>query len=225
MTGRSRQDPSLPVERADAALVARALTEAFAGDPLMAWIFDDPRTHVASLGVWWRHIADAATASGTGHLWLLGTGAAAIWYPPALGNADAGDTDDTDAGTSDTGGGTIDTDEQEANAFVEMVAGLVGPRLGEVLDAFRAIQEAHPEEAHWYLAAVGTTPSLQGRGLGARLLAPVLDRCDHDGLPAYLESSSPRNVPFYLRLGFEITGELHVGDDPVVLTTMWRRPG
>ena len=30
-----------------------------------------------------------------------------------------------------------------------------------------------------------------------------LDRCDAEHAPAYLESSKPDNVPYYLRFGFE----------------------
>ncbi len=34
----------------------------------------------------------------------------------------------------------------------------------------------------------------------------VLDRCDREGLPAYLEASSDRSRKLYERLGFELTG-------------------
>lgn len=51
----------------------------------------------------------------------------------------------------------------------------------------------------------------------------MLDRCDRDGLPAYLESSNERNVPFYLRQGFEVTGEIELPGGPKVWP-MWRTP-
>jgi hypothetical protein len=35
---------------------------------------------------------------------------------------------------------------------------------------------------------------------------------------AGLESSNPRNVPLYERLGFEVTGHLQVGGSPEVVT-------
>ena len=49
---------------------------------------------------------------------------------------------------------------------------------------------------------LGVVPAAQGTGTGGPLLQPVLDRCDAEGLPAYLESSNPRNWSFYARHGF-----------------------
>ena len=40
---------------------------------------------------------------------------------------------------------------------------------------------------------MGFEPEWQGRGLSTALLRPVLERCDDEKLPAYLEASSPRN--------------------------------
>ena len=52
----------------------------------------------------------------------------------------------------------------------------------------------------------------------------MLERCDAEGMPAYLESSNVRNLPFHARHGFEVTGEIEVGKGAPVVTTMWRRP-
>ena len=49
------------------------------------------------------------------------------------------------------------------------------------------------------------------------------DRADAAGLPAYLESSNPRNISLYERHGFEIMGRIQVGDGPLV-TPMLRPP-
>jgi GNAT superfamily N-acetyltransferase len=75
-----------------------------------------------------------------------------------------------------------------------------------------------PRAAHWYLAALGTEPARQRRGVGGALLAPVLARCDAEGLPAYLEASRAENVSFYERHGFELVGEFQVAGGP----TLWR---
>ena len=55
---------------------------------------------------------------------------------------------------------------------------------------------------------LGTDPIHQGKGIGSALLAPVLDRCDRDGIGAYLESSKQSNIAFYRRHRFEVTGEI-----------------
>jgi len=57
---------------------------------------------------------------------------------------------------------------------------------------------------HWYVALLGVDPRWQGRGLGGRLLSAVLERADADGVPCYLETVQPRNVPFYERHGFTV---------------------
>lgn len=88
-----------------------------------------------------------------------------------------------------------------------------------------AMSAAHPTQPHMYLWVNGTEKSRQGMGLGSKVISVVLERCDREGLPAYLESSNPRNRPFYERHGFsvmhEITG-LPEGCPPIV--GMWRRP-
>jgi GNAT superfamily N-acetyltransferase len=54
----------------------------------------------------------------------------------------------------------------------------------------------------WHLSFLGTRPELQGHGLARLLLEHVLDRCDADGLPAWLETTDPVNPPIYERFGF-----------------------
>jgi GNAT superfamily N-acetyltransferase len=86
------------------------------------------------------------------------------------------------------------------------------------------MESHHPKERHYYLGTVGTDPEWQGRGVGSALLQPVLDHCDEEGLPAYLESSKQQNLPFYHRHGFDITGQIHSPDGAVTLWMMWREP-
>jgi len=54
----------------------------------------------------------------------------------------------------------------------------------------------------WYLSIIAVEPSLQGQGLGRRLLEPTLGEADRAGATCYLETFSPRNPSFYERLGF-----------------------
>jgi GNAT superfamily N-acetyltransferase len=85
------------------------------------------------------------------------------------------------------------------------------------LQLSRVVARSHPRVPHWYLGILGTSPDHQGRGVGSSVLAPILERCDADGVPAYLESSKRRNIPFYERHGFSVTGELIVEGGP----TLW----
>jgi ribosomal protein S18 acetylase RimI-like enzyme len=86
------------------------------------------------------------------------------------------------------------------------------------------IEQAHPRQPHWYLAVLGTDPLHQGRGIGTALMAPVLERCDEEGLPAFLESSKESNVPYYERFGFRVERELKLGKGAPSVWPMWREP-
>ena len=50
----------------------------------------------------------------------------------------------------------------------------------------------HPPEPHYYLEFLGTRRGQQSRGGGTAVLQPMLDRCDAEGVPAYLESLAIR---------------------------------
>ena len=56
------------------------------------------------------------------------------------------------------------------------------------------------------------------------LLKPVLDRCDDEGLGAYLESSKEENIAFYNRQGFELTRRLDLPAGCPPVWAMWREP-
>ena len=86
------------------------------------------------------------------------------------------------------------------------------------------VEARHPSLPHYYLGGLGTDPQWQGRGLGSAVLGPVLEICDRDGVPAYLESSKETNIGFYVRHGFEVTDEVSVPDGSVRLWLMWRKP-
>jgi ribosomal protein S18 acetylase RimI-like enzyme len=63
----------------------------------------------------------------------------------------------------------------------------------------------------WYLSIVAVAPQAQGRGLGARLLAPTLAEADAAMAVCYLETFNPYSRHFYERLGFVTRAEF---DEP-----------
>lgn len=108
----------------------------------------------------------------------------------------------------------------------EALAALVQERCGDAgLSRLSALasgtRAAHPAESHFYLFLVGVHAQRRSEGLGAEILSPLLQVCDTQGWPAYLESSNPRNLSFYHRLGFEARGEIELANGPV-MTAMWR---
>lgn len=99
--------------------------------------------------------------------------------------------------------------------------GVCLPRAARLLGA---VESRHPRQPHYYFADVGVLPGMQGQGVGSALMGPTLERCDREGLPAYLEASSERSAALYERLGFRVTRELRVAGSPP-LRLMLRPPG
>ncbi len=113
---------------------------------------------------------------------------------------------------------------QQMRLLPGMVRALTVRRIPRVSRAFAAIEKKHPHEPHWYLAVLGVEPDRQGQGVGTALMRPVLEMCDRDGTPAYLESSKEKNVPLYERNGFRVTEVFEVPGGGPPLWLMWRDP-
>ena len=101
---------------------------------------------------------------------------------------------------------------------------IFGRRLPRLLKAIIKLEARHPSEPHYYLPFVGVEPRWQGRGLGSALLAPILERCDRESLPAFLEASTARNRALYERHGFAVTEEFRLGRSAPRQWRMWREP-
>jgi ribosomal protein S18 acetylase RimI-like enzyme len=85
-----------------------------------------------------------------------------------------------------------------------------------VMWGLSAVERAHPSDRHLYLAVLGVDPDRQGSGLGSALIAPGPELCDREGLPAQLETGNERNLAFYARHGFKVTGEMRLPAGPQV---------
>jgi ribosomal protein S18 acetylase RimI-like enzyme len=78
---------------------------------------------------------------------------------------------------------------------------------------------------HWHLMMVGVAPSQQGKGMGGRLLQPMLARADAEGMPCMLESGNERNLTLYQRAGFEVVAQDQIPNGGPQLWVMVREPG
>ena len=173
------------------------LADAFYDDPMLSWLMPNDRTRRAQLrryfGIELRHYTLAR-----GRVWTTADLAgAALTLPPRAWRAPTRVT------------------LLEGTAFLTHL--VRASRVGA------AMEWRHAREAHYYVRDVGVLPSRQGQGLGSAMLRPALERCDHEGLPAYLEASSERSVALYERLGFKVTRELRIGGSPP-LWLMLRAP-
>jgi len=183
----------------DLELVARICAEGFADDPLMQWILPDPATRVDGLLVAFTGLVRSYFAPNS-VVHVVADSCVTLWREPAY---------EAPPPTDDEDGSAFPPDVQERLRI-----------LSEVMEM------GHPHDRpHWYLNVIATLPDRQGRGLGAQALRPILERCDADGVPAYLESSNPRNMTLYRRHGFDDLGfpTLDLPDGPS-LYPMWREP-
>lgn len=102
---------------------------------------------------------------------------------------------------------TAQVDAQESAAKHAFLARTLGPRGHDNYHRIVGFMGPHASAAvpaqAWYLSILGISPAMQGRGLGARLLAPTLAEADAAGVPCYLETFTPPSVPFYERMGFQ----------------------
>lgn len=87
------------------------------------------------------------------------------------------------------------------------------------------LHERYAPEAHWYLWAIGVDLSSQGRGIGSRLLEPVVARASADGAACYLDTGTERNVHFYEKHGFQVVYEGQVPKQGVQVWAMLREEG
>ena len=99
-----------------------------------------------------------------------------------------------------------------------------GDRIDDLLALFGQMEEAHPTTPMWYLPWFGVDSHRQGEGLGSQLMNSCLEVVDHDHLPSYLDSTNPRNVPFYERHGFQVSGTWQAGSSPPIISMLREAP-
>lgn len=191
----TRTIPSVALVRrataADVGDVGAVMAEAFADYPWTRWIVagDNHGARIAAL----QRLVAAEVVLPYGELWVAevdgALAAAALWLRP------------------DSAVPQYVWRDVEAQSIE-----LAGDRGAQFAGAEALAATLRPADPHWYLGGVGVRPAHQGAGLGAAVLAPVLERADTADEPMYLETSTPANVGFYRRRGFAVTGELTIPD-------------
>ncbi len=193
-----------PARRADVRALSKVLARAFYDDPVMMFMLPDGKTRTKGLPRLFatltrhhfisRRSSEVASRDGA-------IGAATLWDPP----------------------GRRKSSQLEDLMMMPTMAWLFRSRGQETQALGRIMEEAHPEEPHWYLMVIGSDPTVRGAGFGQALMRSRLDRCDGEHAPAYLEASREELVPYYSRFGFEQTGEIQIPDGPK-MWPMWRAP-
>lgn len=172
------------------------VTMGFSTDPIARWFYPNAADYFRWFPKFVRAFAGGAIENGSAYCTENYSGAA-LWLPPGV--------------------------EPDAEELVSIVReSLPEKRQAEALELFEKMGDNHPAVPHWYLPMIAVDTARQNLGIGSSLMELALLRCDRDGLPAYLESSNPRNISLYRRFGFEVVGEIQVADSPV-MTPMLRK--
>jgi GNAT superfamily N-acetyltransferase len=100
-----------------------------------------------------------------------------------------------------------------------------GSRIAASLRLLAEVDKRHHEldQPHWYLGILGSDPLFQRTGAGSAVIQPVLDRCDEEGLDAYLETQKEENLAYYARHAFDDVRVLEVKGVPPIWTLL-RKP-
>jgi GNAT superfamily N-acetyltransferase len=194
-----------PAEQRDVPSIAATLTMALADSRWTRWALpDDGRMQRLTR----LHELDAGHRGvGTGAAWVTDdVTAVAVWEPPPGAE-----------GTS-----PLPADVQAALA--RELPYLSADRTGAVRETAAIVAAARPAEPHWWLRHLGVRPSARRRGLAAAVLAPVLVRCDTEGVPAAAAVFSWANVRFLRGFGFEVTLTTRTTDDELPLWVLVRQP-
>jgi ribosomal protein S18 acetylase RimI-like enzyme len=181
----------------DEAAVIDALKLAFVADPATRWVWPDPQKYLSHFSSFAKAFGGKAFACESAH-YVGNYSGAALWLPPNVHP----DVDQLIELLQSSG-----SDEAKKD----------GPEVFEKMSSY------HPNEPHWYLPLLGVDPLHHGKGLGSALMQHAIVKCDQDNKFAYLESSNPKNIPFYERHGFELLGTIQVNTSPSIFP-MLRKP-
>jgi ribosomal protein S18 acetylase RimI-like enzyme len=184
------------VTPADEARAIDTIVLAFGADPMARWTWPDAHQYLSSFPRLIRAFGGGAFAHNSAHCTDNYAGVA-LWLPPGV--------------------------HPDEDALGEIVEQTVSAAIREDSAAvFEQMAKHHPADPHWYLPLIGVDPAHQAHGCGEALMRYALQQCDREHLPAYLESTNPKNKSLYRRHGFEELGTIQAGSSPS-LVPMLRR--
>jgi GNAT superfamily N-acetyltransferase len=182
--------------------VVGALARAFYDDPLFGFFV--PNLVRQSKGLAGFMGAGLADAKPFGEVWVARSergkvASAAVWLPPE--------------GYPRSKQRDVMTMVRGAPTFAA-----AGRRIGAAIKLLNETDRLHHEieEPHYYLALLGTDPLYQRTGAGHAVLAPVLEKCDTQGVPAYLETQKEENIAYYARHAFDVVHKIELKGTPPV---------
>ena len=177
--------------------LVESLKLAFAADPATRGVWPDPQKYLLHFTKFANAFGGKAFSSNSAQ-YVGNYYGVALWLPPRI--------------------------EPDVTTLIELLQETTSEKTQEIVSmVFEKMGGYHPSEPHWYLPLLGVDPLYHGKGIGSALLRHAITKFDSDNVIAYLESSNPRNIPFYERHGFEKLGTIHVNEFPPIVP-MLRKP-
>jgi GNAT superfamily N-acetyltransferase len=180
----------VPVHEDQIDIAAGVLARAFQLDPPMVYVWPDATVRARVLPSLMKAFVTYGSMFGEPLTTSGKPEAVALWLP----------LDDLS-----------ETPERDHRAGIDQIPAMLGAEaFARFLHIATTVGRFHKLSApgeHLYLSILGVEPSRQGQGLGSALIRPMLERADAAGLPCYLDTFQPRNVPLYQKHGFKITIE------------------
>jgi ribosomal protein S18 acetylase RimI-like enzyme len=202
---------STPIELRDAkapdlATLIETTSRAYRADPLIRYfVRDDARQADGLRRLFDFCLREQALPYGQVTVTRDGSGCAA-WLPPAHARASMS--------------------LLEQLLLLPRMARICSPaRVPRLLATMRLLERHHPTAPpHHYLYLLAVRPERQRQGLGSALLQAGLQPIDQAGAATYLETASERNLAFYRRHGFAVTGEARLPSGGPTVWFLWREP-
>jgi ribosomal protein S18 acetylase RimI-like enzyme len=196
-----------PIRRADSEtgdqeLVTDIVTRSFADDPLLNWIVLQDDRRAQRIGRLVKTSVELFMPAGETFIETGGKGCA-LWVNPASPSLSLWQT-------------------ARVTVMLGSVAGY--RRLPEMIEFYAQFERLAPSEPAFHLFYLAVLPEARGQGTASALLQPVLQRCDEECIPAYLENSNSANLPLYERLGFRLTRQWRITDTGPSIWCMYRDP-
>jgi ribosomal protein S18 acetylase RimI-like enzyme len=184
--------------------VGRTMGRAFYDDPAFSWAAPNAERR-KRFGPRWFESTIGRTYLPKGEVHMTDDGSAvAVWAPPD----------------------NWQTPVSASLPLLPLMLRATGRNLLTTLKMLTMMETRHKAqtEPHYYLPFIGTDPDHQGQGHGSALLAHMLRRCDEEGVPAYLESTSIKNQALYHRHGFKVLDEMSWPNGGPSWWPMWYEP-
>jgi len=166
---------------------ARLLARAFSVDPILTFFLSDPVRRKVAFPAFFRALIYETWECGHVYGAMLDERLAgvSVWVPPDPAPPSR-------------------PFRRRADRNHLLVKACFPRRAAALYRGFEATRTLHPHDPHWYLFFIGVAPSVQSRGLGRKLMAPVLQIADRDATLCYLETPFPVTHEFYRRQGFDL---------------------